>query len=78
MDAAGNQADIAKTIENCWFSMFFEVGELILEAFSISGLSFWYTGWQKAGILDAGLVVAAACWRLAGHGGPMSRGTPVR
>jgi hypothetical protein len=58
--AAGDQADIAETIENCWFSVLFEGGGLILEASRISELSCWHTGWQKAGWLQGWLVVAGS------------------
>jgi hypothetical protein len=37
VDAAGDQADIAETIENNWFSMVFEGLGLILEAWRALG-----------------------------------------
>ena len=77
IDAAGNQADIAKTIEHHWFSEVLEGWRVILEAWRSSGFCFWYTGWHLAGWLEGRLVVAGAGWeagglagRLAGHGDP--------
>ena len=37
IDAAGDQADMAKTIENSWFSMVFEVGGVIMKAWRALG-----------------------------------------
>ena len=69
MNAAGDQADIAKTIENNSLSLVFEVWRVILEAWRSSGLSCWHTGWQLAGWLMGWLVVAGG---LAGHGDSLS------
>jgi hypothetical protein len=44
IDAAGDQADIAKTYENHRFSMVFEVWGVILEAWRSSEFGFWHTG----------------------------------
>jgi hypothetical protein len=37
LDAAGDQAGMEKTIENDWFSWFFEVWELIVDAWRALG-----------------------------------------
>ena len=72
MDAAGDQADIAKTYENKWFSMVLEVwrvmrlgGALDRVAGTLDGiwLADWRAGWRW-------LVVAG---RLAGLGDTLSR-----
>ena len=67
MEAAGNQADIAKTYEACWFPFVLEPGEVILEAWRNPGGVFWHTGWQLGGWLTGWLVLAG---RLAGHRDP--------
>ena len=69
-DAAGNQADIAKTYEYLWFSMVLEGWRVILEAWRSSGLSCWHTGWQLAGWLTDWLVVAGAGWGADWPQGP--------
>ena len=58
MDADGNRADIAKTIENCWFSIVFEGRGLDSGGLEGSWLRFWTTGWLKGGWLEGWLVVA--------------------
>ena len=58
IDAAGDQADIAKTIENYWFSMVFEGWGVDSGGLEGSWLSFWGTGWLKGGWLEGCLVVA--------------------
>ena len=50
--AGGDQADIAKTIENHWFSMVLEGKRVILEAWRNSGLGFWGSGWHLTGWLE--------------------------
>ena len=72
MDAAGDQADIAKTYENRWFSMVLEGLKMILEVWRGSGVSCWHTGWQKAGWLADGLAGGGWCWL----GGWLATGTP--
>ena len=62
MDAAGDKADIAKTIENHWFSLVLEGWRVILEVWRSSGLGFWRTGWHLAGWLEGWLVLAGAGW----------------
>ena len=66
MDAVGNQADIAKTIENYRFSKVLEGWRVILEAWRSSGFSCWHAGWQLdgwlEGWLEGWLVVAGAGW----------------
>ena len=64
MDAAGDQADIAKTNENHWFSRVWGGWRVIVEAWGSSGPRCWHTGWQKAGWLEGWLVVAGAGWQL--------------
>jgi hypothetical protein len=59
-DAAGDQADIAKTIENCWFSKLFVGWGLDPGGLQGSWLSFWGTVWVKGGWLEVWLVVAGA------------------
>ena len=49
IDAAGNQADIAKTNEKQTFSKVLEGWRVILEAWRSSGLSSWHGGRQLAG-----------------------------
>jgi hypothetical protein len=82
IDAAGDQADIAKTIENCWFSMLFEGWGVDSGGLDGTWLSFWGGGWLKGGWLEGWLVVAGAGWdagwRWGGHGDRLSRGKPVR
>ena len=74
MDAAGNQADIAKTIETLWFLEVLEGCRVIQEAWRSSGERCWHTGWQKAGWLEGWLALAGRlAGRLAGHRDPMSR-----
>ena len=58
IDAAGDQADMAKTIENCWFSVFFEGWAGDSGGLKCSWLSFWGTDWLKGGWLKGCLVVA--------------------
>ena len=78
MDAAGHQADIAKTIENHRFSMVLVSWRVILEVWRSSGSSRWHAGWQLAGWLMGWLVVACAGWEAGWpQGTPRSRGTPV-
>ena len=72
VDAAGDQANIAKSIENYRFSLIFEGWCVLLEAWRSSGLSCRHTGWHKAGWLEVWLVVAGAGWDAGwgwgGHG----------
>jgi hypothetical protein len=82
LDAAGDQADIAKTIENCWFPMVFGGWGIDSGSSDGSWLSFWSTGWLKGGWLNGLLVVAGVGWD-AGWGvgwpqGLLSRGNQVR
>jgi hypothetical protein len=58
IDVAGKQADIAKTIENGWFSMVFGGWGIDSGCLEGSWLSFWGTGWLKGGWLNGWLVVA--------------------
>ena len=74
MDAGGDQPDIAKTIENHWFSSVLEGWRVILEVWRSSGLGFWRTGWHPAGWLEGWLGVGwgwlGLAGRLAGHRDP--------
>ena len=70
-DAAGDPADMARTIENCWFSMLFRSWGVILEAWRISGdtlagrrLAGWRAGWWLLGL------AGSPATRVAGHGEP--------
>ena len=67
MDAAGDQADIARTIENLWFSIVFEGWGIDSGGLDVSWLSFWGTGWLKGGWLEGWVVVAWAAGRVAGR-----------
>ena len=60
MDAAGDKADIAKTIEHHQFSGVLEGWRMILGAWRSSRLSCWHTGWHLADWLKGWLVVAGA------------------
>ena len=70
IDAAGDQADIAKTYGNLWLSMLSQGWRVILEACRSSGLSCWYTGWQLAGSLTGWQVLAGAGWEAGWPQGP--------
>ena len=59
-DAAGDQADIANTDENHRLSEVLEGWRMVLESWRGSGLDFWHTGWQLAGLLVGWLAVADA------------------
>ena len=78
MDAAGDQADITKAIENHRFSLVFEVWEVILEAWRRSGLSCWRTRWQLAGLLKGWLAVPGAGWEAGWPQGPHDPREPGR
>jgi pantothenate kinase-related protein Tda10 len=54
IDAAGDRADIAETIENHWFSMVFEGWGVDSGGLEGSWLSFWGDGWLNGGWLRAG------------------------
>ena len=76
LDAAGDEADIAKTIENCWFSMVFGGWGIDSGGLEGSWLTFWGGGWLK------GCLVLPGCGLDAGLGvgwprGPWSRETKV-
>ena len=76
--AAGDEADMAKTIENYWFSIVFKGWGGDAGGLEGSWLSFWGTEWVKGGWLEGWLMVAG---RLAGgwcgHGDRLSREKPV-
>ena len=83
MDAAGDQADIAKTYENHWFLVvlggwrgIWEAWRGIWGAWRSFGFGFWRTGWQLAGWLEGWLVVAGAGWEAGWpQGSPGAEGT---
>jgi hypothetical protein len=75
IDARGPQADMVKTIENCWFSYVFEGWGVYSGGLDGAWLSFWGTGWLKGGWLECWLVVAGVGWEGCREAG-WPRGPP--
>ena len=68
-DAAGDQADIAKTYEHNWFSMVLAGIRVIWEAWRRSWLNCWHASRQLAGWLTGWLAGAGAGWEAGWEAG---------
>ena len=80
MDAASEQADIAKTIENfCFFMVLVGCGDSGgLKELWIALLVHWMaSGWLAGGLAGSGRQWLQLAGRLAGHRDPMSSGNQV-